>query len=173
MTRLSRRIRNNIYDYIDEERMYYEDEKEQDNQYQREYQYEQQIPRELLQKEHNYDEQESAFGESRDPTAFAKEIEKDQTPPGLGVIRIGGRPIDLHMLEDYMVWKISPYQLRTVLRYRNARVMEEIKNYSSLPVMRIKGSSILWILLAVGLGIVGFIIVTMMPQLTDFFKSFV
>ena len=115
----------------------------------------------------------NGFGDSRDPTKLAKEIERNPTPHGIGRIMIGGRPIDLHMFEDYMVWKVSPYQLRTVLRYRNARIMEEIKNYSSVPIVKLKMGNIILIIAAAGLGLLGFLIITMMPQITAFFKGII
>jgi len=119
-----------------------------------------------------YRKEELGFGDTRDPTALAKQIEQNPTPHGIGRLLIGGRPIDLHMFEDYMVWKISPYQLRTVLRYRNARVMEEIKNYSSVPVVKLKFGSIMLIIIAIVMGVVGFLVVTSMPQVMEMFKGF-
>ena len=157
-------IKQNNEEYYSEEEYspeeYYEEPQQQ-------YQQQPQQPQEVQ----YYDN--TGFGDSRDSTAFAKEIERFPTPKGLIEERIAGRPIDLHMFEDYMVWKISPFQLRTVLRYRNARVMEEIKNYSSVPTVKFKGGTLLLIILFVFMLVIGILIMMYMPQLTEMFKGFI
>ena len=146
----------------DDEEEYYEEEIQQ--------------PHPMPRKQVVYQEQQvddGGFGDTRDATKIAKEIEANPTPPGILPIRIAGRPIDLHMFEDYMVWKISPFQLRTVLRYRNARVMEEMKNYSSSPIGKMKGSTILLIMFAIMMLIGGVMILLFMPDIMAMFKGFI
>ena len=165
MSKLNERVRNlqqeqdeyDMYEHGTDEEYYYQNQPTMSS------------PKKQYQREQDLS---NGFGDSREPTKLAKEIEQNPTPHGIGRIMIGGRPIDLHMFEEYMVWKISPYQLRTVLRYRNARVMEEIKNYSSVPIVKLKMGNIILILAAAGLGILGFVVITMMPQITAFFKGF-
>ena len=113
------------------------------------------------------------FGDTRDPVKIATDIEDFPTPPGICEVMIGGRPIDLHAFEDYMVWRISPYQMRTVLRYRTARIMEEIKNYSSSPKVKMGGNFFIMIMIVIIMLVVGVAVLMFMPQLTGFFKGFI
>ena len=114
------------------------------------------------------------YGDSRSPVKLASEIEKRPTPKGVLEVTIGGRPIDLHALEDYMVWKINPYNMKTLMRYHNAKTMEEIKSYSR------RGSggggmpfrTIMLIMLLIGMSVVGIIMVMFMPQIMQFFRGF-
>jgi len=112
------------------------------------------------------------FGDTKDPVRIATSIEDNPMPPGICEILIGGRPIDLHMFENYMVWRVSPYQMRTVLRYRTARIMEEIKNYSSSPKAKMGGNFFIMLIIIIIMLVVGIGIFTYMPQITAFFKGF-
>lgn len=113
------------------------------------------------------------YGDTRSPVKLALEIEKRPTPKGVLEITIGGRPIDLHALEDYMVWKINPYNMKTLMRYHNAKTMEEIKSYSR---RRSGGGmpfrTIMLIMLLIGMSVVGLIMVMFMPQIMQFFRGF-
>lgn len=130
--------------------------------------------REMINREKISVQQEDDYGDTRSPVKLATEIERDPTPKGAFEITIGGRPIDLHQLENYMVWKTSPYVIKTLMRYHNAKTMEEIKSYSSR--RRSGGNlnlkSLMLILLCVGMAVVGIIMVIYMPQIMAFFKGF-
>lgn len=113
------------------------------------------------------------YGDSRSPVKLAIEIEKKPTPKGVLELKIGGRPIDLHALEDYTVWKINPYNMKTLMRYHNAKTMEEVKSYAQ----RRSGSgmplrTIMLIMLLVGMAAIGIIMVMYMPQIMQFFRGF-
>lgn len=118
------------------------------------------------------EEETHGFGDTRDSVKIATDIENNPMPPGICEILIGGRPIDLHMFEDYMVWRISPYQMRTVLRYRTARIMEEIKNYSSSPKAKFGSNIFILIIIAAAFAVVGIMVLLYMPQIMAFFKGF-
>lgn len=113
------------------------------------------------------------YGETKSPVKLAIEIEKKPTPKGVLELKIGGRPIDLHQIEDYMVWKINPYNMKTLMRYHNAKTMEEIKSYSrrrsggGMPLR-----TIMLIMLLIGMSVVGLIMVMFMPQIMQFFRGF-
>ena len=130
--------------------------------------------REMINREKRAVQQEDDYGDTRSPVKLATEIERDSTPKGAFEIMIGGRPIDLHQLENYMVWKTSPYVIKTLMRYNNAKTLEEVKNYSSR--RRGGGSlnlkSLMLILLCVGMAIAGVVMVMFMPQIMAFFKGF-
>ena len=156
---------------------YFQNQRQEQNvpqQYQNEQQQEerQPVPREYYSQKQKEDDS-YGFGDSRSPLNIAKSVERNPTPPGICNIMIGGRPIDLHTFEDYMVWKVSPYQLRTLLRYHNARTIEEIKNYSLRPSLKVKSGTFVIIIIFI-LMIIGAIAVFMFsPQLTEMFKGFV
>ena len=41
-----------------------------------------------------------------------------------------GRPIDVNSLEQYLIFKISPRTITTLMRYNDAKSIEEIKGYT-------------------------------------------
>jgi len=61
------------------------------------------------------------------PIQQVKHILKTRSPKGKKEIVIGGIPIDVFDIED-MVIKVSPSDMKTVLRYDNARVIEHMRN---------------------------------------------
>ena len=130
----------------------------------------QQIPQQFLQRKITAKDE---YGETKSPVKLAVEIEKKPTPKGVLELKIGGRPIDLHQMEDYMVWKINPYNMKTLMRYHNAKTMEEIKSYSrrrsggGMPLR-----TIMLIMLLIGMSVVGLIMVMFMPQIMQFFRGF-
>lgn len=107
----------------------------------------------------------------QNPLAILDEIKKRPTPKGAKAIMIGGRPLDLHILEDYVV-KVSPYHLRTILRYHNARTIEEIKNYSQrFGGKGMKMSTIILILLVIGMGVLGVVLMLFLPDIMAMFQG--
>ena len=136
-----------------------------------EYYYQQQAQQawQAQQEEQERTRQEDA---SRAPLEILDEIRKNPSPKGTLPVLIGGRPIDLHILEDYIV-KISPHALKTILRYHNARTIEEIKNYSTGPQFK-KGNWGFWLLVIglIGICVVGLVVLMFAPQLTAMFKNF-
>jgi len=61
------------------------------------------------------------------PLTQVHNIRKERSIPGDGEIIIGGIPVDVFSIED-MVIKVSPADMKTVLRYDNARVIEVMRN---------------------------------------------
>jgi len=100
-----------------------------------------------------------------------EDIRKYPTPKNTFATIIGGRPVDLHSMEDYLL-KISPYGLKTILRYHNARTIEEIKNYAKLGGGgKLNTKFWLLIMLFIGLAVIGVIILIFLPQIMDFFQG--
>lgn len=182
MTRINRR--KNVYDPLVQQR--YQEQTQQGNynsEYQEQPSQEQMSQEQMLQEQHRQEQQRlqqqrieqentSDFGDSRNPVNIARSVERKPTPPGICEMMIGGRPIDLHAFEDYLVWKVSPYQLRTLLRYHNARTIEEIKNYSLRPTLKMKSGTLVLLVLAVLMLVGGLAIFMFMPELTAMFKGF-
>ena len=105
----------------------------------------------------------------RSPLAIVNEIKEEPSEKGTLKTFIGGTPVDLHILEDYLV-KTSPFALKTVMRYHNARNMEEIKNYSRGP--NVKVNSKFWIMIIVLIGVVclGLFMIMFLPKILQSFQ---
>ena len=114
--------------------------------------------------EPDYQQQVQQQIEERSPLSILDEINERPSEKGTHPIQIGGRPIDLHVLEDYVV-KISPYSLRTILRYHNARTIEEMKGYSKGVGLKMSSGTIILIMLIIGMAIVGILMMTMFPDM--------
>jgi len=108
--------------------------------------------------------------EEYSPLSIIEEIKKDPTPKGECEIVISGVPVDVHALEDYVV-RISPYALKTILRYHHARDVEEMKGYSRRSSFKMNGKTIILILLAVGMAMLGIIMMVFMPQIMEMFQG--
>lgn len=118
-----------------------------------------------------YDEDDDEYDANLGgPLSILDEIKKKPTPKGVFTQRIGGRPVDLHVLEDYIT-KISPFALKTLLRYHNAKTMEEIKSYSQGKSMNINAGTIILILAAVGMAVLGIVMLVFMPDIMNMFKG--
>jgi len=137
-------------------------------------QYQQEHPEEYYEEpQYQYDEdnRDGGFGDTRIPVNLAKEIEKKPVPAGHDSIIIGGRPVDLHMFEDYLVWKTSPYQLKTLLRYHNARTIEEIKNYGRGPTFKMKSGLFIILIFIIFMAIIGIALIFYLPDIMNMFQS--
>ena len=120
----------------------------------------------MYQQEYYDDHQQIEEG----PLSILEEISDAPSPKGTFPVMIGGRPIDLHMLEEYVV-KISPHSLSTLLRYRNARTIEEIKGYGKGMNVKFNGKTLVMILIAVGMAVLGLIFMLFMPDIMAMFQS--
>ena len=120
------------------------------------------------QPQQQYDQDETRDGDN--PLSILDEIKAQPSPKGTYPLLIGGRPLDLHVLEDYIT-KISPFALKTILRYHNARTIEELKGYSGRGSLKLKGGTILLIMLALGLAAAGIFVMMYMPELMATFQG--
>lgn len=108
--------------------------------------------------------------EHHSPLSILEEIKKDSTPKGECETIISGVPVDIHALEDYVV-RISPYALKTILRYHHARDIEEMKGYSKRSSFKIDGKTIILIAAAIGMAVLGLIVMMFMPQIMEMFQG--
>ncbi len=111
------------------------------------------------------------YGDTKNPNIIATEIENKPAPKGTVWMNIGGRPIDLHELEDYLVWKTSPFVMKTLMRYHNAKTMEDIKNYSRGGGTVISSRFVIMLILCIGMAVIGIVMLLFMPQILGFFKG--
>jgi len=142
-----------------------------EEQYQEEYQ-EEYYPEE----EHPYPEErypkylERKEKDASAPLAILDEIKEKPSRPGTFKTVIQGKPIDLHSLESYVL-KISPYVMRTILRYRTIRTMEEARNVAGRKPVKFNSKTLILILLAVGMAVLGIIFIFFMPEIMQMFKG--
>jgi len=88
-------------------------------------------------------------------------IKKNRTPPGTGSSVVFGIPIDVFDLED-MVIKVSPTDLKTMLRFESSRIIEQMRNSERISSDQKKDfnwSIVLWIVIiaAIACGVLIFL----------------
>ena len=118
------------------------------------------------------EEYEDEISYSDVPIQKAIEIKHNPTPKGYFQTIIGGSPVDLHALENYLV-TTSPFAIKTLMRYNNAEMIEDIKNYSTKGTGRKKMDMkvIFLILLAAGMAVAGIFVMMFMPDLMATFQA--
>lgn len=134
------------------------------------------IPEPELHQKVSVPEEEELVRES--PRKLASLIKRKPSPKGALGIKIGGRPIDLHQLEKYLVWQISPYILSTINSYNSSRQIEQMQNYRRKGFSQVgatkKGSGrlLMWLVIFGALLGLGVILLLYMPQIMNFFRGF-
>ena len=105
------------------------------------------------------------------PIQRAISIKKNPTPKGYFETVIGGVPIDLHSLEEYIV-SVSPFSIQTIMKYNEAEMIEDIKNYSKGTGRKPMDFKIIFfIILAVGMGLLGLFVMMFMPDIMASFQG--
>ena len=120
--------------------------------------------------EYNPSDHLSEQSADRSPLAVLEDIKHNPAPKGAFATIIGGRPVDLHILEDYLL-KTSPYALKTVMRYHNARTIEELRRYGNRKGTGINMKTVMLILVAVGMAVLGIIAIFFLPQIMNSMKG--
>jgi len=138
--------------------------------------YPQQIdPRLLEEYRRQYEEEcerplERKEKDARAPLAILDEIKDRPSYNGTFKTKIQGKPVDLHSLENYVL-KISPYVLRTLLRYRTIRTMEEARNVAGRRPVKMNSKMLILIILAVGMALLGIVMIFFLPDIMNMFKA--
>lgn len=118
-----------------------------------------------------YDKELKAI-EITNPHGLYKEIVTNPSPKGALKMRLFGRPIDLNALESFLVFKVSPKNVVTLMKYSDAKSIEEIKGYSKRPPFKFMKSGMIWIILgAAVLLIIGFVMFTFGGNIAEMFKG--
>lgn len=94
-----------------------------------------QYDRTQMQAQEDYDKDRKAL-DATNPHTLYTDIIANPSPKGLLPITIMGRPIDVNMLENYVVFKISPRTVTTLMRYNDSKTTEELKGYSKRKPIR-------------------------------------
>lgn len=85
---------------------------------------------ELLQNLEELEKRREARKDVKDmnaPLVKIDTIKKDRTPPGAGQSIIFGVPLDIFSLEDLVI-RVSPTDLKTMLRFEDSRIIEQMRN---------------------------------------------
>ena len=83
---------------------------------------------------------------------------------------LGGKPVDVHVLQDYLP-EIDSYQIKTVIRSRIFRKMEELNRFTEVGHHKFNWGLIILILFIIGILALGIIIVMYYPQISAWFKG--
>lgn len=105
----------------------------------------------------------------KSPLSILDEIKNLPSRKGTHPTIIGGIPVDLHSLEDYII-RISPYNIKTLMRYHNARTLEEIKGFGR-PGMKMNSKSLILLILAIGMAVLGIFFIFFMPKIMAGFQG--
>jgi len=105
------------------------------------------------------------------PLSILDEIKALPTPKGTYKTMISGIPVDLHALESYIP-KISPYGLKTLMRYHNARTIEEIRGYTKFGSgKKLNMSTLIIIIVMIGMALLGIFMLMFMPQILEMLQG--
>lgn len=160
-------------EYYPEENQYYE---EQPQEYQRPPvpQSQQPVPIDPRIRSEEYQTQERPIErkekDPRAPLAILDDIKDKPSYKGTFKTMIQGKVVDLHTLENYVL-KISPYVMRTLLRYRTIRTMEEARNMAGRKPVKLNSKMLILLVLAVGMAILGIIVIFFLPDILNMFKG--
>jgi len=101
---------------------------------------------------------QSSAPDITNPHLMYQDIVANPSPRGSYPIRIMGRPIDVNSLEQYLIFKISPRTITTLMRYNDAKSIEEIKGYTKRFTGKGRKSGLGMIIL-ISIGAIGVILV--------------
>jgi len=104
------------------------------------------------------------------PLAIVKDIKRSPSPKGTIPTIIGGIPVDLHILEDYLV-KTSPYAIKTIMRYHSARTIEEMRGTAGSSRVKMNSKSLILIILCIGMAVLGILMLTVLPNILSMFSG--
>jgi len=96
--------------------------------------------------------------EATNPHSLYKEVITDPADKDVHRMTLFGRPVDLAMLENYLIFKVSPRTVTTLMRYNDVKAIEETRGLSKRKPLKMAKSGMIWIILgAVVLLIIGLI----------------
>jgi hypothetical protein len=122
-----------------------------------------------LQKKAEAYQQEIKAIESTNPHSLYKDIITKPTSKGKFPVTIMGRPLDLAKLENYLVYRISPKTVTTLMRYNDSLVRAETLGFLKRKPIKMK-SGILWIILGAAIIVIlGYILLT--TDMSSLFKG--
>ena len=119
--------------------------------------------------EKNPDVRETIEADSKiNPHKLFRDIIRRPSPKGAYQMTIMGRPIDLSMLENYMVFKISPKTITTLMRYNDAKTLSEL-GFAKRKPLKINWGLLLTIFIII--IVVAMLLIVTKGDITGFFKG--
>lgn len=174
MSRLKRRIASMQPQPLDIPEGYEAVEYPVDNQQNPEEQY-QQSPLiqeyDLLQRKAQDYKREVQATEATNPHTLYKEIVTNHSPKHKYEVTLMGRPIDMSLLENYLIYKVSPKTTVTLMKFNEGKILEEIKGFSKRKPIKIKGGAIMIIIGAIILLVIGLVILTQGSNMSSMFQG--
>jgi len=115
------------------------------------------------------DEEEKSYDDV--PIKLARQIKRKPTPKGYFRTVLFGIPVDLHALENYIV-RTSPFAIKTLMRYDNSRIIEEIKQYgtTSTGKKKLDAKFFFFLIFLIIIVVVGIILMLKGPEIMNMFK---
>lgn len=68
--------------------------------------------------------------EKTNPHTLYKDIITNPSTKGKYEMNLIGRPVDVNALENYLIFKISPRTITTLMRYNDSKTFEEVRGYT-------------------------------------------
>ena len=116
---------------------------------------------EMEEKAESLYEKEVKVARKTDPHYIRTEIISNPSPKGVYTLRLRGYPIDFNTFEKFLIGTMTPHAIVTLMRYNDARSLEEFRmytRYGSLRSLAKMGRGI-GILFLIGIGAVAAIFV--------------
>ena len=88
----------------------------------------------------NIDKAKEEKNKSTAPLTQVDELKQDRSEPGEGEVIIGGVPVDVFDIENLVI-KVSPSDMKTLMRYDNARVIEHMRNTARPKLAALSGTN--------------------------------
>lgn len=111
--------------------------------------------------------QDILSNEHRTKLGVIEDIKVEPIPVGVGTEEIGGVPMDWHDLEKFVV-SISPTKFVTLLKLQKQMIKDYGLRFTGQR-KAISGKIILLILMAVGLAVIGILVMMFMPEIMAMF----
>ena len=125
----------------------------------------------LLQRKAQEYQKEVQAAEATNPHTLYKEIVTNHSPKHKYEVTLMGRPIDMSLLENYLIYKVSPKTTVTLMKFNEGKILEEIKGFSKRRPIKFKGGSILVIIGAIVLLVIGIIVLTQGSSFSAMFQG--
>jgi len=115
-----------------------------------------------------YERERKAYEETN-PHKLKSEIISNPAPPHSHEMLIMGRPVDVNMLERYLVFDVSPKSNITMMRYSDAKTAYDMFGFMKRKPVKFN-KTLIWLLLGAGIAlVVGILFLTQGPSLTGMF----
>jgi len=103
-------------------------------------------------------------------TGIIHDIQDRRVKKGDAEIKVGGRPIDWHDLEDFVL-AVSPYKFVNILKLKEDATRADVMRWRRDKEPKVNTRILIWIIVAIGVMILGVILLMFMPQIIAMFSG--